>query len=355
MKLPESPRARLGLLAGVLATLVLAAGLVRLIGGGGSAPAVERVPGTPSQGGDFTVAAYEGLGVWVDVFDYVPVYQNGGVPPTVVASDVDTMASLGVKTLYLQAARNDERTNGLVAPDLMVPFLERAHHLGMRVVGWYYPDFASVDVDLERLLQIAHFDVGGQRFDGVSVDIEDNQVVADPAERSQRLVELSRRLREALGPDAAISATVMPAVLTEVLNRTYWAGFPWAALKPYYDVWMPMAYWSFRDRESPYKSGYTYTVESVRRMRALVGDPNLKVHPVGGIADVITEAETRDFLRALADTDSIGGSLYDYRTTNGGIWGVLRGTEAALAAPPSPTTTQPDATTAPATTAAPSG
>jgi hypothetical protein len=343
--LPASPRARLGLLAGGLAAIVFVTGLVTLVRGGDSSPAVQRVPGVVSQGGDFPLAAYEGLGAWVDVFDFVPAYQNGGVPPTVVAADVDTMASLGVKTLYLQAARNDERTNGPVAPDLLVPFLERAHRHGMRVVGWYYPDFASVDTDLERLLQIAHFDVGGQRFDGVSVDIEDNQVVADPAERSRRLVDLSRRLREALGPDATISATVLPAVLTEVLNPTYWAGFPWAELKPYYDVWMPMAYWSFRDAGSPYKSGYTYTVESVRRMRALVGDPNLKVHPVGGIADLITETETRDFLRALTDTDSLGGSLYDYRTTNGGIWGVLRGTEAALAAAPSPTTTQPDATT----------
>jgi hypothetical protein len=65
------------------------------------------------------------------------------------------------------------------------------------------------------------------------------------------------------------------------------------------------------------------------------------VHPVGGIADVISEAEVRDFLRALTDTDALGGSLYDYRTTPGGIWGVLRGAPAALEIPPSPTTTQP--------------
>ena len=342
MSLPESPRARLALLAGGLVVLVLVAALVALVRGGGSSTDVQ--PADPaSHGGDFTIDAYRGLGAWVDVFDFVPAYQNGGVAPTVVAADVDTMASLGVKTLYLQAARNDDRTNGLVSPDLMVPFLERAHRRGMRVVGWYYPTFADVDVDLERLVQIARFDVGGQRFDGVSVDIEDNQVVKDPAERSTRLVELSRRLREALGTKAAIGATVLPAVQTEVINPSYWPGFPWAQLKPYYDVWLPMAYWSFRD--GAYKSGYTYVTESVRRMRALVGDPNLQVHPVGGIADVISEDEVRDFLRALTDTDAIGGSLYDYRTTPGGIWGVLRGTQAALDAPPSPTTTQPDTTT----------
>ena len=325
--------------------VVLVAALVAVARGGDASPDVERVSDAPSHGGDFSLTAYEGLGAWVDVFDFVPAYQNGGVPVTVTPDDVDTMASLGVKTLYLQAARNDDRTNGLVDPPLMVPFLQKAHEHGMRVVGWYYPDFASVDVDLERLVQIARFDVDGQRFDGVSVDIEDNQVVKDPADRSNRLVELSRRLRETLGPDVTLSATVMPAVQTEVINPSYWPGFPWAQLKPYYDVWIPMAYWSFR--EDPYKSGYTYVVESVRRMRALAGDPNLKVHPAGGIADVISEDEVRGFLRALTDTEALGGSLYDYRTTTGGIWGVLRGTQAALDAASSPTTTQPDATTPP--------
>jgi hypothetical protein len=85
----------------------------------------------------------------------------------------------------------------------------------------------------------------------------------------------------------------------------------------------------------------------VRRMRALVGDSNLKVHPIGGIADVISEAQTRDFVRALTDSDALGGSLYDYRTTPGGVWGILRGVAAALEAPPGPTTTLPDPTTAP--------
>jgi hypothetical protein len=335
----------LAVLAGGLALLIVIAAVIALVRDGGSSADVQRAADPATHGGDFTLDAYRGLGAWVDVFDYVPAYQNGGVAPTVTADDIDTMASLGVTTLYLQAARNDARTDGLVASDLMVPFLERAHRRGMRVVGWYYPTFASVDVDLERLLQIARFDVGGQRFDGISVDIEDNQVVKDPADRSRRLVELSRRLREALGPDAVIGATVMPAVQTEVINPSYWPGFPWAELKPFYDVWLPMAYWSFR--EGVYKSGYTYVTESVRRMRALVGDPDLKVHPVGGIADVISEAEVRDFLRALTDTDALGGSLYDYRTTPGGIWGVLRGVPAALEIPPSPTTTQPDPTTAP--------
>jgi hypothetical protein len=347
LNLPESAKARLGILAGGLAVLILIAALVAVFRSDKS-PDVEKASASPvaggSHGGSFDVDSYEGLGTWVDVFDFVPAYQQGGVTPTVTAADVDTMASLGVRTIYLQAARNDSRTAGLVAPDLLVPFLEAAHRKDMKVVGWYYPDFVDVNVDLERLMQIVDFDVGEQRFDGVAVDIEDNQEVTDPADRSARLVDLSKRLREAAG-DKAIGAIVMPAVQTEVINPLYWPTFPWADLKPYYDVWLPMAYWNFR--EDPYHSGYSYVTESVRRMRALVGDPELKVHPIGGIADVISEDETRDFVRALTDTDSLGGSLYDYRTTPGGIWGILRTVDAGLEAPPGPTTTLPDPTTAP--------
>ena len=349
MNLPSSARARLGLLAGGLALLVLIAAVVAVFRHD-SPRDVEKAAAAPTsagpKGGDFTVRSYEGLGTWVDVFDYVPAYQQGAVAPTITAADVDSMAALGVKTIYLQAARNDARTpDGIVSAELLQPFLEKAHAHDNKVVGWYYPNFADVNVDLERLLQIVRFDSGGQRFDGVAVDIEDNQAVKDPADRSARLLDLSKRLREAVGPHVALGAIVMPAVQTEVVNPLYWPTFPWAELKPYYDVWLPMTYWSFRD--DPYHSGYTYVTESVRRMRALVGDPDLKVHPIGGIADVVSEVEVRDFVKALTDTDSVGGSLYDYRTTNGGIWGVLRGTEAALAASPSPTTTQPDATTSP--------
>jgi hypothetical protein len=347
LKLPESPRARLGLLAAILVSVVLVAALVTVVRGGGSnaKPEPDQADRAALPVAPFSRDAYAGLGAWVDVYDYVPGYQQGGVAPTITPADLDTMASLGVRTLFLQAARHDDRLDGVVSPELLVPFLREAHRRGMRVVGWYYPTFADVGVDLARLLQIADFDVEGQRFDGLAVDIEDNQVVKDPVQRSANLVELSRRLHDALPKGAAVGATVMPAVQTEVINPQYWPGFPWAQLRPYYDVWLPMAYWSVRDSSSPYHSGYTYVVESVRRMRALVGDPNLVVHPVGGIADAVSEADARDFLRALTDTDAIGGSLYDYRTTNGGVWGILRGIDGALAAPPAPTTTQPDPTT----------
>ncbi|MDQ1426290.1 MAG: hypothetical protein QOD72_3788 [Acidimicrobiaceae bacterium] len=275
----------------------------------------------------FTVDPYHGLGAWIDVFDYVPAYQSNGKPPALSPDYVDTLAAHGVRTLYIQAARFDDRTpNGLVAPELLEPFIERAHAKGMRVVGWYLPKFLDVDEDLARLIAIARYDERGQHFDGLGVDIEDNQSVPDPRDRNVRLLELSRRLRDAVGKDVVISAHVVPTVQLEVINPNYWPEFPWRELDRYYQVWQPMMYWTLRTVASGYQDPYRLTTESVRRMRDLLQDPNALVHPVGGIADQVTPEQLAAFVTALHEVGAIGGSLYDAATTevNPGLWVILQ-------------------------------
>ncbi len=341
MTVPGGARARLALLA------------VALVGVLAVAVAVRAASTSSEGGGSFDRVPYEGLGAWVDVYDYAPAYQKPGLLPTVTPSDVDAMADLGVKTLFLQAARNDDKSpQGIVDRDLLGQFLERAHRRGVKVVGWYLPKHLDTDADLERLLAIANFGWKGQHFDGVTVDIEDVTDVTDVNQRNARLVDLSRQLKEELGPDAVIGATVPPAVQLDVVNPAYWPAFPWKQIAPYYDVWLPMTYWSLR--RADWKDAYRYTVESVRRMRDHLGEPDAAVHPVGGIGDAISEADVADFLRALTDTDAIGGSIYDYRTMSGGQWGVLRTYLAgALRAPPGSTTTQPEPATTTTTTLPP--
>jgi hypothetical protein len=337
LKLPAEPRQRLVWLLAVLVSIAVVALVVQLVvdDDGGETSAAGESSLDPDAG-NAGVLAYEGLGAWVDVFDFAPDYQSDGHEPVVTVTDIDVMADHGVDTIYLQAARFDDRTPaGLLDPGLLVPFLERAHARGIRVVGWYLPKFEDVDGDFERVMAIHNFDEDGQRFDGVALDIEDKDTVTDPAVRTDRLIELSQRVRDAVGSDAAVGAIVLPAALLEVVNPNFWPGFPWAEIAPFYDVWLPMSYWSDRREESGYRSGYTYAEESTRRMRTQLGNPDAPVHPIGGIGDLIGEDEVRDYLQALTDTDAVGGSIYDYRTMSGGAWGVLRaGLGAALSAAP---------------------
>jgi len=271
-----------------------------------------------------SIAAFEGYGTWIDVFDYSPLY--GDPVPSVKASDVAEMASFGVKTLYMQAARLDSKSPlGLVDPWLLAEFLLAAHREGIRVVAWYLPKWSEDDSDLQRVRMLNDFEVLGNRFDGVALDIESTSGV-DVGTRNSRLVALSKASRSAVGPDP-LAAIVLPPVLIEVVNTDYWPEFPWTEIAGSYDVWMPMSYWSFRSDQSGYGDGYAYNEESTRRLRDDLGDPNAIVHGIGGIGGVdgvndspkpeepLTKlAELDAFVKSLVDTGSVGGSIYDWAT-----------------------------------------
>jgi hypothetical protein len=279
-------------------------------------------PITPPPARD--VSVYRGLGTWVDAYDFSPQYQPNGGPPPITPESMDDLANAGVKTLYLQAAKDDTRSPGdLVNPEILAPMLNRAHARGIKVVAWYLPKFYDLDSDMRRFVAMRDFRANGEGFDGIGNDIEWTRDVPDPAERNVRLIELSRRLRAAVGP-AALSAIPLPPVLIETINPKYWPAFPWRELGPLYDVWMPMAYWTFRTRSSGYRDAYRYTEENVRRIRINLGLPGAIVHPVGGTDNKSNDDDYRGFVRACRETGSIGGSIYDWRTTPIPSFAILR-------------------------------
>jgi hypothetical protein len=276
-------------------------------GGAGLAavPALLQAPAAA----DRTVDAYAGAGAWVDVYD------TGAAPgqPTVTPAAVDEMADAGVRTLYLQAARDDgEGTPAVTDPALVAQFLVRAHERGMRVVGWYLPRFDDVARDLDHLRAIDRFAVLGHRFDGVAVDIEWRDSVADPAERSARLVELSEALRATVGTDA-LGAIVLAPVHLEVVNPGFWPAFPWDELAPLYDAWLPMGYWSDRTTASGYRHAATYTTENLRRLDDHLGG-DVPVHAIGGLGAETTPDDVAGFVDAVEAEGAVGASIYDWAT-----------------------------------------
>jgi hypothetical protein len=288
-----------------------------------SAVPVVLGPVTPPPPRDISV--YRGLGTWVDAYDFSPQYQPNGVAPPVTPASMDDLAAVGIKTVYLQASKDDARSPGdLVNPEILGPMLNRAHARGIKVVAWYLPKFYDLDSDMRRFLAMRDFRANGEGFDGIGNDIEWTKDVPNHAERNLRLIELSRRLRAAMG-SAALSAIPLPPVLIETINPRYWPGFPWRELAPLYDVWMPMSYWTFRSKSSPYRDAYRYTAENVQRTRLNLGLPNAVVHPAGGTDNKSNDDDYRGFVRACVDTGSVGGSIYDWRTTPMGSYAILRG------------------------------
>src|SRR4051812_26013509 len=129
-------RSRSGLRATVAAVVVVLAALA--ISAAVESPAPSSGPARSAG-----PAPFRGLGTWVDVYDYGPRFQSSSVAlPAVTPASVDDMARLGVKTIYLQAAQDDRRSEGdLVDRRLVGAFLRRAHQRGVQGVAWDLPHF----------------------------------------------------------------------------------------------------------------------------------------------------------------------------------------------------------------------
>jgi hypothetical protein len=270
--------------------------------------------------------AFRGLGTWVDVYDYGPRFQGPASPlPAVTPASVDDMARLGVKTVYLQAAQDDQRSEGTIVDRKLVgDILRRAHQHGVQVVAWYLPHFADVDRDMRYVEAMYKFRSKGERFDGIALDVEWTSDVKDTAKRNQALIDLSQRTRK-LVTQVPLGAIVLEPVLIEDINSQYWPSFPWKKINSSFDVWLPMSYWTNRSESSGWKDGFRYTSENIRRVRSNLGDRNAVVHAIGGIADVANAGDYAGFVRASKGRRAIGWSIYDYVTTSSSAWTRLRG------------------------------
>ncbi len=257
---------------------------------------------------------FRGFGAWIDVYDWSNEFTGG--KPVVGVNEINRMADLGVQTLYVQAAHH-KSPNRIVDVKLLRPIIDQAHRRGMKVIAWYLPTLTDTVRDLDRLVGISQLGV-----QGVAVDIESRNV-QDVTERNNRLIDLSIAFRQHM-PGMPIAACVMPAVVMEVINPNFWPGFPYQQIAPAYDAWMPMSYWTSRKSDSPYRNAYTYTAENIDRLRAQLNRNDLPVHPVGGIGDVASAADMDGFHRAAAERGALGGSVYDYRTTQDDQWAVLQ-------------------------------
>ena len=297
----SAPRRRLLILLAIGAVVVLAAFAIDVV----------RPDGPPSSPpGSWTLVPHSGLGAWVDVYDWT--VELGGATPAVDTTDIDAMAAAGVQTLYLQTSHR--RSNAVVMEqERLEELIDGAHANDMHVVAWYLPTFLDPAEDLARLLAAAEL-----RVDGLAVDIESTDLV-DVAERNRRLLELSDQLRTTLGPDKTLAAITLSTVHTQVVNPAFWPAYPYADIGERYDAILPMAYWSIRAGEL--REAARYAGENVDRLRAVVGD--VPIHLIGGIADEVSTSDIAGMVDAIEARQVIGGSLYDWATSNLRQWTAL--------------------------------
>ena len=256
------------------------------------------------------------LATWVDAFDYATLDPATAVPE---------MKARGVRVLNLATARFTGTTDFL-DPVEAGQWLDIAHFSGIKVVGWYLPAYGDMTRDVRRTVAIANFvSPNGQRFDGVGVDIErlDEVTLAQFNLLSVQHLALVRAQT-----DAMLTAIVPSPFATDPGNR--WAGFPWQAVGDRSDVVIPMALWSFRRNAdgSPFTPDqvFGWVLDQTQRARTLSRRP---VSVEGGVDDPGTENTpvTADrvsrFVDAVRAGGAIGGSHYDYATTQPAFWPIL--------------------------------
>jgi hypothetical protein len=260
--------------------------------------------------------AFRGLGAWVDTLDYQAL-----VPATAVAD----MRAHGVRTLYLSTARYNSATD-ILFPTQVADWLAAAHGAGIRVVGWYVPDYADLTRDVRRALAVSSYvSPAGHRFDALGLDIE--YPLGPPDADAWNAAVASHLASVRAGTMLPIAAIPLPPVLMRGWsNPDRWATFPWSTIGRLADGMLPQSYWtSFtpasRCPTDPQYCAYRYTRDNVLLSRQLTGLP---VHAIGGVGDMTTLTQLSDYVRAARETGSIGVSLYDYRTTTAAMWPILQ-------------------------------
>jgi hypothetical protein len=272
-----------------------------------STPATSSPEATAAR--SVSMDAYRGLASWVDIYDTTALDDPAGA--------VDVMASHGVRTLFLQAG--NYRHSGLVYPGKDAEFIQAAHAVGMKVVAWYLPLFKNVDTDFARVERSIQFRTSdGQAFDSFALDIEAD--VVPPKLRIQHLLDLSARIRDAVGPSYPLGA-IIPSPRGLIRVPTYWPGFPYKELPRYYDVMVPMSYFTFHTN-GPW-AAHQYIADNIRIVRERTGDPTIPIHVIGGLTEDTSTKECRAFMRAVRENGILGASLYEYAGMTAGQWAAL--------------------------------
>jgi hypothetical protein len=271
------------------------------------APTGPALPGP----GAASLEPYRGLGAWIDLFE-----ERAWRRPAAAVAD---MADHGVRTLYLETSNYSQRS-AVVDPSAVARFIEAAHDRGMDVVAWYLPGFDRLGRDLRRSVTAIGFRTPtGEAFDSFALDIEAS-IVDPPSRRSKRLLTLSRRIRARVGPDYPLGAIVPSPYRLERGKK--WPAFPYAQLATIYDVFLPMAYFTFHVEGE--QRAHDEVAASIPIIRERVGDSTVPIHVIGGIADRASGAEVRGFVGASREHGVIGASLYNWSLTREHDWTELR-------------------------------
>ena len=138
------------------------------------------------------------------------------------------------------------------------------------------------------------------------------------ATRNARLLRLADRLRDEAGQGYALGAIVPSPRLLDLYPQS-WPGFPYKRLAKVFDVFLPMAYWTFH--APTLNDARAYARDSVSGIRALDRRPGHRrcTRSEGPPGTPRVQACAASSPRPGSAASS-GISIYDFLTTSGSAW-----------------------------------
>lgn len=228
----------------------------------------------------------DGAGIWANLWNYPA--------PADADSYCVGLKENGIRNLFIQTSRST--TAAITQPERLGSLIEACHRQGIRVIAWSFAELIDPESDADKMVAAARFtSPAGEHIDGIAPNMEKNL-------EAWRIEKYSKRIRAQLGPNYP-----MMAVVYSPLNKCFEvARIPWPLLAQYYDCIAPMIYWNSKYQKI---EPYSYTVETVQKIRQLTRRPDIEIHAIGDGMGTKPES-IHQFLSACRTAEATGVSLY---------------------------------------------
>ncbi len=226
----------------------------------------------------------DGPGIWVNIWNY----------PSDSEAFCLKLHANGIRNIFVETSSC--KTDAIVNPPLLEALIDSAHRYKMRVIAWSFAGLSNPMADADKLIAAARFRTAkGGKIDAAAADLEKNLNVANVSAYSERL-------RDCLGTNYPLVAVVY----SPLNHAPEVAAIPWKTLDKYYNVIAPMDYWNSKyEKIEP----YSYTVETVKQIRKLVGRPDVEIHVIGDGMGTHTDSISK-FFTACRTAAATSASLY---------------------------------------------
>jgi hypothetical protein len=227
-----------------------------------------------------------------------------------VATIVARAKAAGLSQLWV---RTGGYRQGYYGDPLLTQLLPAAHHNGLAVIAWDFPNLSDPVADAARARRALEGVFGGERLDAFAPDIE---TTSERVYVSTKRITLYLSLVRSYAGSRPVVATV-PRPTPKRLRS-----YPYAAQVPYVDAFAPMVYWSCTEPGA--LVGQSFRALAKMRPLHLVGQ-SYDMAAEGGRHGLPSGREIWRFLDVTKRYGGIGASLFTYETTRAPQWQALGG------------------------------